>query len=198
MWRRATTLATGNKRPADVRAASDPGRAAPAPGDPGAFPLLFDRYWEPVLRYCTYRLGTREDAEDTAQQVMIEVARALPRYVDAGDGALRSWVFAIAHAKAVDTRRGLARRPDEPLPADPPWTGGPSPEDAAAHTWLLAALDRLEPGERAVMELRAVELTTGEIARVLGLSEAAVRQRTKRARDRLRPLLAGENGGGGV
>jgi RNA polymerase sigma-70 factor (ECF subfamily) len=163
--------------------------------DASAFPLLFDRYWAPVLRYSFHELGSWEDAEDAAQQTMIEVARAVHRFVPERDGSLRSWVFTIAHARAIDARRRSARRPSQPLPDDPPWAAtDPLLEDAADQDWLLDALDVLEPNERAVLIFRAAELTTDEIARILGISEAAVRQRTKRARDRLRPMLAAQIG----
>ena len=189
----ATTAGDGG-RPGDDSGADDLARLACA--DPGAFPLLFDRYWAPVLRYCSHELGSWEDAEDAAQQTMVEVARALPRFVAGRDGSLRSWVFAIAHAKAVDARRRAARRPSRPLLDDPPWAVADSSlEDAADRDWLLGALAGLEPKERAVMVLRAAELTTEEIARILGVTEVAVRQRTKRARDRLRPMLASPTGG---
>jgi RNA polymerase sigma-70 factor (ECF subfamily) len=176
--------------------AGDGGRAEDdlalrAVANPSAFPDLFDRYWVPVVRYCFHELGSWEDAEDAAQQTMIEVARALPRFVPGRDGSLRSWVFAIARAKAIDARRRTARRPSGPLPDDPPWAADdPSLEEASNRDWLLGALARLGPDERAVLILRAAELTTEEIARILGISEPAVRQRTKRARDRLRPMLA--------
>jgi RNA polymerase sigma-70 factor (ECF subfamily) len=117
------------------------------------------------------------------------------RFVPERDGSLRRWVFTIAHARAIDARRRSARRPSQPLPDDPPWAAtDPLLEDAADQDWLLDALDVLEPNERAVLIFRAAELTTDEIARILGISEAAVRQRTKRARDRLRPMLAAQTG----
>lgn len=161
--------------------------------DSSAFPLLFDRYWTSVLRYCSHELGSWEDAEDAAQQTMIEVARSLNRFVSTRDGSFRSWIFTIARAKSIDVRRGRARRPGVPLPDDPPWSAtDASLADAEARDWLLEALDALPPNERDVLVLRAAELTSDEIARVLNISEAAVRQRTKRARDHLRPMLAAQ------
>src|SRR5262245_40668116 len=166
-WRSAVTVVTNPAEGARILAmrpwrsttGEDSGRPENDPGmddlarldstDPGVFPVLFDHYWDPVFRYCYQELGSWEDAEDAAQQTMIEVARALHRFASGRDGSLRSWVFAIAHAKAIDVRRRRARRPSDPLPDNPPWIVSPLLEDAAtdaaAQEWLMGALAELEP-----------------------------------------------------
>jgi RNA polymerase sigma-70 factor (ECF subfamily) len=63
---------------------------------------------------------------------------------------------------------------------------------------LRAALDRLAPGDREMLALRHFEqLTNGEAARVLGLTEAAASKRYVRALDRVRAVLTGLPGGWG-
>ena len=131
-----------------------------------------------------------------AQQTMIEVARALHRFVPERDGSLRSWVFTIARARVIDARRRSTRRPTVPLPDDPPWAVHDSTLDTAAdHDWFMNVLTGLEAIDRSVLVLRVADLTTNEIAHILGISESAVRQRTKRARDHLRPMLSAQTGG---
>jgi RNA polymerase sigma-70 factor (ECF subfamily) len=182
-------------RTAEVSEQAACGSAPVACADSNRFTQLFDQFWAPVLRYAFHELGSWEDAEDVAQQTMIEVARALHRFVPERGGSQRSWVFAIAHARVIDTRRRSTRRPTVPLPDDPPWmTNDVLLDDAADRDWLQALLSALPPNEREVLVLRAAELTTDEIAVILNISEAAVRQRTKRARDRLRPMLSAPEG----
>ncbi len=170
--------------------------------DPLEFPLIFHRYWSLVCRYLSFGLGSRDDAEDAAQLVMIEVARRLPEFsADHPKASFRSWVMTIAHSRKVDALRASKRNRYYAIPEEPQWPSPtPSPEEAAgfalAQEWMLRLLAHLPADQRAVMELRAVETQTHEIAYVLGLSEANVRKLTQRARDRLRPLLAGEFGGG--
>src|SRR4051794_17000981 len=65
-------------------------------GDPHAFAPIFDRYWDPVYRYCRYRLQHREDAEDAAIQILTNAYTGLRRF-SGGSGSFRSWLFAIAH-----------------------------------------------------------------------------------------------------
>ena len=55
---------------------------------------------------------------------------------------------------------------------------------------LLAALSELKKDDRAVLVLRYLEdLSVDEVARLMGTSSGAVRNRSLRALERIRPLL---------
>jgi RNA polymerase sigma-70 factor (ECF subfamily) len=164
--------------------------AAAQRGDPRAFALLYDRYQDRVLRYCFYRLGTWDEAGDAAQQVFTDALGGLARFHDRDD-AFRTWLFRIAHNEVADRHRRRARRADADLAeaiglADP----APSPDALAVAAdegrALRAMLARLPDEQRAVSELRLAELSGPEIARVLGISHAAVRKAQSRAVARLR------------
>lgn len=71
--------------------------------DPSAFSHVFDRYWDPVFRFCFYRTGDWHDAEDAASQVFVNALRGLSTYRGGErEGAFRSWLFAIAHNVVVN------------------------------------------------------------------------------------------------
>jgi RNA polymerase sigma factor (sigma-70 family) len=56
-------------------------------------------------------------------------------------------------------------------------------------TWVKGALAQLSPADREILVLTYIaELPPAEIARVLGVTEAGVRTRQKRALDRLREI----------
>ncbi len=182
-------------QPAQEPAASEPDLVAQARSDREAFAALYDRYFDPVYRYCYHRLGSREAAEDATSQIFLQVLTALPRYQEVG--TFRSWVFTIAHN--VITNRVRARHPNEPLEtareqADP----GPLPEELALaadeQRALAAGVATLPPDQRRAVELRLAGLTGPEIARVLGRSHAAVKMLQLRAVDRLRTQLGGGAG----
>lgn len=194
-WRRQSSLASDSGEARDLAA------AASSPFAPLSFDRIFDDYWEALFRYCYLRLGSWEDAEDAAQNVLVSVSRRLSGFTErSGSGGFRSWVFTIAHNETVDQHRKRGRRAESPLsdirPAADP---GPTPEDAAAasweHRWLRDHLARLSPDQRAVLELRLADLTGREVAAVLGLSHDNVRKLQARAELKLR-VLAAERGGG--
>jgi RNA polymerase sigma-70 factor (ECF subfamily) len=170
--------------------------------DPAAFDRLFDRYGDPVLNYCYYRLGTWEEAEDAAQQIFANAFSAVGRFRDRESGSVRSWLFTIAHHEVANRRRAFARHPASPIDTafelvDP----GPTPEElavAADHQGrVLGLISQLSRDQRQTLELRLAGLTDIEIASVLGKSPGAVRAVQSRAIARLRGLIGARAGEGG-
>ncbi len=145
---------------------SDGALVAAAQADRQAFAPLYDRYVDPVYRYCLRRLGSREVAEDATAQVFAKALAALPGY---RDRSFRGWLFTIAHNVVSDTLR--RRRPEAPLEvADDRPDPAPTPEDVAlaaeAGRALRALLAQLPADQRRIVELRLAGLTGVEIARV--------------------------------
>ncbi len=163
--------------------------------DPRDFAPLFVRYWSPVLRYCRYRLEGQEDAEDAASQIFVDAYASLHRFQHQGrEGAFRSWLFTIAHNEVVTRHRYRARHMTASLDgvADVP-DPGPSPEQAGLISGDVARvavlLHKLPKRPREVVELRLAGLNDREIAAVLGITGAAVRQAQTRAIAALRQRL---------
>ena len=173
-------------------AGADDGALVAAAGcDPHAFAPLFLRYWDPVLRYCTVRLGDRDDAEDAASQVFVDAYASLPRFRDRGGaGSFRSWLFAIAHHEIANRHRYRVRHPARPLQdveeaigSDAMFAQAATADDIAH---VIALVRELPDRPREVVELRLAGLNDREIAEVLGVSGQAVRQAQSRAVAQLR------------
>jgi RNA polymerase sigma-70 factor (ECF subfamily) len=171
---------------------------AAAQADPLAFDELYERYADPILNYCYYRLGSWEEAEDAAQQIFINAYGALSRFQDRQQGSFRSWLFTLAHNEVANRRRGHARHPTFPLTEalvlrDP----APMPEELAviadAQERVRTLLAGLSDDQRRVLELRVAGLTDVEIAAVLGRTRGAVRGVQARGVARLRALPAMES-----
>jgi len=155
--------------------------------DPARFDALYRKYLAQVYSYAYYELGDHHDAEDATERTFLLALNALPRFQERarpqdGDGAstFRVWLFQIARNVVANVRRGRRRRPEAPLEAAaglaaPHDVEGEASRRLEAHdAW--AAVDRLPDDRRRALTLRFVEeMSTAEIAGVLGRSEGAVR-----------------------
>lgn len=158
--------------------------------EPAAFLEIFERYRDPIHRYCHRRLSNREAAEDATQTIFMRAFANLKSCKNRDQ--FRPWLFTIAHNVIVDAYRST--RPFNSLDsADRIEDPAASPEDLAIATTeilrITALLDRLPDLQREVVELRLQGLTDKEIACVLGKSHVAIRAAQHRALIQLRSLL---------
>jgi RNA polymerase sigma factor (sigma-70 family) len=155
--------------------------------DPAAFAALYRRYVTPIYRYIYSRLGNVADAENLTAQVFTEALEGLHRYRERGNFA--AWLFTIARHKVTDYYR--RQRPNPPLNEvlDSPVEGADPlahmvQEDALRR--LAALVTRLDEEQQELLRLRfAGGLTYGEIGRIVGRSEAAIKMAVHRLLHRL-------------
>jgi len=110
--------------------------------------------------------------------------------------SLRPWLFTLLRNVYLNQLRRQSRRPAEvSLDQVFPLAGhGESQTSAVMIGQAMAALDGLDPDQRDVLVLVAVEgLHYKEAAMVLGLPMGTVMSRLSRGRERLRRTLAGES-----
>jgi RNA polymerase sigma factor (sigma-70 family) len=128
--------------------------------------------------------------EDLLQEIRLAIWVALPRF--RGDSSLRTFVFRIAHNRALTHvwRRKRAGIVEEPQ--DIPDTRS-SPEidtmQRVDQSRLLEAIRLLPIPFRQILTLALEEFSHAEIAAVLGISENNVAVRMNRARRQLRERL---------
>ena len=142
---------------------------------------------EPVRRY----LARRTDA-DTAEEAFAETLLVCWRRVDDLPDDPLPWVYVVARnclANAERSRRRRERLVHRLRAVEPPAVVA-GPGEADDQTAMHAALARLRPADAEVLRLWAwEELTTAQLATVLGTSENAAAIRLHRAKRRLRELL---------
>ncbi|MDE0884517.1 MAG: sigma-70 family RNA polymerase sigma factor [Myxococcota bacterium] len=169
-------------------------------GEDGAFEQLVRRHERRVFGLLMRMMGTREEAEDVAQETFLSLHRHGRRF--RGESKFSTFVYRVAANAALNRRRTLGRsraRVDrlavrhaagDDLPYSPR-----DPEDATSGTELTAhvrqALQRLSPALRMPVVLYDIQgLAYAEIAEVLSIAEGTVKSRIHRARQALRVELS--------
>jgi len=189
----ASRTAAGEPRARVAHLDRDRALVEEARRDPLRFDALYRRYLAQVYSYAYHELGDHHDAEDATERTFLAALAALPRFEERarpadGDGSstFRVWLFQIARNTVSNQRRGRRRHPVASLDAaasvaDPlDVAGGAVTRDEAAAAWR--AVGRLPADRRQALVLRFVdEMSTAEIAGVLGRSEGAVRVLVHRA-----------------
>lgn len=164
-----------------------------AQADPARFESLYRKYVAQVFNYAVYELRDHHEAEDATERTFLSALTNLHRFEerarpDDGDGAstFRVWLFQIARNVVAERRRARRRRPEAPLEAamdaaDPhDLEHAAVVRDEASAAWR--AVGRLDGDRRRAVVLRFVhEMSTAEIAGILGRSEGAVRVLLHRA-----------------
>ncbi|MFI8596931.1 RNA polymerase sigma factor [Rothia koreensis] len=164
-------------------------------GDVDSFERLVDTYQAPLLRLAFRMLGNRADAEDVAQESLMNAWVKLDLLET--PQAFPTWLYRQAVNKCRDVLRSPRR--DSTVPIDeapegnPVWTdtrASSDPQRAAENSSsmdaLSAMLQKLPAEQRACWILREqTELSYGEISQTLAIPEATVRGRLARARKTL-------------
>jgi RNA polymerase sigma-70 factor (ECF subfamily) len=168
-------------------------------GDAEAFAALVRRHQRRVFGLLLRMLGSREEAEDAAQDAFLNLHRHGHRF--RRESRFSTFLYRVAVNAALNRRRSLGRRRahvdafTEAQAVDPAGPSAPAdPESALAGDQLRARLGRelmaLPESLRAPIVLYDVEgLSYGEIAEVLRVAEGTVKSRIHRARQALRAKL---------
>jgi len=156
---------------------------------------LVSEYAGTLYRVAFSVLRNAADAEDAVQEAFLRVLRHRDTLCEVRDR--RVWLIRIVWNIVLDRKRRAKTRPETDDVAElarvlP--SGGLSAEERAAaaqhHAHVLACVDQLPAKERQVLMLSAFEeLTSVEIATVLGITESSVRSRLFRARNLMAGLL---------
>jgi RNA polymerase sigma-70 factor (ECF subfamily) len=168
-------------------------------GDRAALDQLFRLHYDRVVAVCRRITGNEADAADAAQEAMIAIVRALPRFD--GRSTFGTWTYRIATNASLDELRRRRRRPlgtftansddDGPHqdPADP--TSALPMDRVGERDAIQAALSELPEEFRVPVVLRDVaDLEYADIAEVLDIPIGTVKSRIARGRGMLAGLLA--------
>lgn len=154
---------------------------------------VVERYQQPIASFIYSFVFDVETARDLTQEVFVKAFRSLPSFDPSRP--LSSWLFGIAsnHARDFIRRRRIPTDSLDETGENIP-DGGADPAKASflreLGDSLSAALAMLPLDDRELVLMRHVaELSVPEIAAISNLSEANVKVRLFRARQRLQAIL---------
>ncbi len=166
-------------------------------GDMDAFAELVARYQRPVIHFCQRMVGSRQDAEDIAQDSFVRVYRYLDRLEPAAK--FSTLLFGIARNLALNFIRDSGRRgrtvthsltnddQREQLIEDEHLRPDRAVRLKEIDEMIEAGLALLSPKHREVLILRELQgMDYSSIAEVVKCRKGTVKSRIARAREQLR------------
>jgi len=156
-----------------------------------AFITLYQSQLDRVFNYVRYRLGS-EEAEDVTADIFVRAWSRRESY-ESHKGSPSTWLWAIARNLVTDRLR-RRRWTQVELSANLSSNDEPFSEISQQEVWaqLWAAISRLPSVDQEIIALRfGAGHTNRSIATLVGLSEANVAQRLRRALHKVRKDLQG-------
>lgn len=165
--------------------------AAASAGDREAFAALLDRHYDRIHGLAWQLTGSRDDADDIAQDVCCILVEKIGSY--RGEAKFTTWLYGITFNSCRDLRR--RRRSlwafSERLAVLVGLAAEPDGRDLYDAIWLKNAIARLKPALRDTAVLVAGhQLTHAEAAEILGIAEVTVSWRMHE----VRRILSKSNG----
>ena len=169
--------------------------------DREAFKEMVETWQDMVFNTAIGFLQNAEDAEDTAQEVFIQVYESVTKFKE--ESKLSTWIYRITVSKCLDHLRKKKRKKrfafiqslygkNEALVIDPPdfFHPGVKTENKENAVALFKAIRKLPETQKTVFILNKIEnLSYREIAEIMNSSKPAVDSLLQRAKKNLRNEL---------
>lgn len=160
-------------------------------GDKDAFGMLYKHYFPRIYRYCKANIYRSDLASDICQETFLKVWKALPTFRFSESGTFQAYVYQIARNLIID----LSRKKKE--------FSLESYKDIETEDDLVEKMARkdnidiikrvlatLSEKDRQILILRYFEdMSHRETAKIIGISEGALRVRTARLLKKLKELV---------
>ena len=173
-------------------------------GDQEAREVLFERYYNEVMRIVRFRIGrmlrSKMESVDLAQSVFLDVARDLPAFDYRGEGSFKDWLSRVvenkirlraSHFKALkrDPAREQAQSQPDLLPGSTP-----TPSQNFARDELVLAIEEgmeqlPEDYREVIIQRKFLGRSWDEVAETLGKTKNAAQVFYQRAFEKLTGLL---------
>jgi RNA polymerase sigma-70 factor, ECF subfamily len=164
---------------------------AAAAGRESAFKALIERHYDRIYKMAWQWTGTREAAEDIAQDVCVKLASAVRSF--RAECKFTTWLYRVTYTATIDYLRMWQRRPQRETAEIIDLFGGQraaSPENDLLNRELWGKVRSLPPQQRdAVLLVYGQDLSHDEAAAILGCTGKTVSWHLHEARKRLKIQL---------
>jgi RNA polymerase sigma-70 factor, ECF subfamily len=147
--------------------------------------MVFDKiylaYWQKVFRICMGYVNDHEWAKDIAQETFIVVFQQLPTFRN--EANIGTWIYRITANHCLRQIEKRSRIPKADMPLDIPDEVTPNLEEKVL--FLYQCIAELPETERLIISLELENVKQAEIAVIVGISEANVRVKIHRIKDKL-------------
>ena len=155
---------------------------------------LYEMYYGRVLRFCLWRVFSKETAEDITGEVFLAVARSIHSFNGLTEQRFRNWLYGIAANLTKGHLRKTLRRNELLAAAGKQMALGQADceRQDSQMDWpvLYRAIWQLKPRQQEVVTLRFFEeLPHQQIAEILEVRALTVRVTLSRALGKLRKIL---------
>lgn len=145
------------------------------------FKEIYQTYWPKVFRLCMGYVNNHEAAQDLAQETFIIVWQQLPKFRN--ESNVGTWIFRIASNTCLRQMEKDKRLVKDELPGD---IAEETKESIEPQLQLLYRfIAALPETDRIIISLELEEVKQAEIASITGLSEANVRVKIHRIKEKL-------------
>jgi RNA polymerase sigma-70 factor (ECF subfamily) len=142
---------------------------------------IYKVYWQKVFRLCMGYLNDHEWAKDIAQETFITIWQQLPKFRN--ESSIGTWVFTIASNHCLRQIEREKRIPKTEFPVQ--IEDKLQSNDDTKMQFLYKCIAELKEIDRIIISLELEDIKQTEIAAIVGISEANVRVRIHRIKEKL-------------
>lgn len=145
------------------------------------FEEIYNAYWQKIYRVCRGYVNDDDWAKDLAQDTFITVWQQLASFRN--EAAISTWIYRIAVNNCLRQIEKQKRLPKDHFPQELVETVSVSSEGKIA--FLYQCISELKEIDRIIISLELEDIKQAEIASIVGISEANVRVKIHRIKEKL-------------
>lgn len=145
------------------------------------FEEIYKTYWDRIFRLCMGFVNDYDAAQDLAQETFIIVWQKLETFRN--ESSIGTWIFRIASNNCLRQIEKQKRFPKSELPVHLSEEKLTSIEPQIQ--FLYKCIAELPETDRIIISLELEDIKQNEIAKIVGLSEANVRVKIHRIKEKL-------------